>query len=179
MRAREREKRRERERAPPCPLSPSHFLSTPSFLCLSLHLPLTSDLPLSLSLSPIQGVANLDKRARAAAEARRLAALGFPAAKGPRIPASIGLGMAAKQKSLAAAALEAAIDAGLVSRSGLGKKKRRAAEAARRAAGTGGAGDLDGSGPLRNGVLFVREAPAKKRKGPGGGRRFNIDKIKL
>ena len=177
MRAREREKRRERERAPPCPLFPSQFLSTPSFPSRSI----CPSLPtfLSLSLSPIQGVANLDKRARAAAEARRLAALGFPAAKGPRIPASIGLGMAAKQKSLAAAALEAAIDAGLVSRSDLGKKKRRAAEAARRAAGTGGAGDLDGSGPLRNGVLFVREAPAKKRKGPGGGRRFNIDKIKL
>jgi hypothetical protein len=127
----------------------------------------------------LSGVANLDKRGRAAAEARRLSSLGFPAAKGPRIPASIGYGRAAKQKELAAAALEAAIDAGLISRSSLGKKKRRAAEAARRAAGDGGAGSLDGSGPLRNGVLFVKEAPAKKRKGPGGGRRFNIDKIKL
>lgn len=129
----------------------------------------------SLSLrSP--GVANLDKRARSAAETRHLTSLGFPAPKRPRIPASIGLGMASKQKELAAASLEAAIDAGLVSRSGLGKKKRRAAEAARRAAGAGDGG-LDGSGPLRNGVLFVKEAPVKKRK--GGGKRFNVDKIKL
>jgi len=128
---------------------------------------------------PPTGVANLDKRARAAAETRHLTSLGFPAPKRPRIPASIGLGMAAKQKELASAALEAAIDAGLVSRSGLGKKKRRVAEAARRAAGAAGGGGLDSpGGALRNGVLFVREAPLKKG-GKGGGRRFNIDKIKL
>ena len=85
--------------------------------------------------------------------------------------------MAAKQKEIAAAALEAAIDAGLISRSGLGKKKKRAAEAARRAAGAADGGLDSVGGALRNGVLFVKEAPIKKRK--GGGKRFNIDKLKL
>lgn len=101
------------------------------------------------------GATGLDKHARKAFESQRLAKLGAAPTKGPRIPASIGLGMAKKQKKREAAALEAAIDAGMVSRKGLGKARRRADEKK----GRRDRGLLEDGGALRNGVLRVGRAP--------------------
>jgi hypothetical protein len=88
--------------------------------------------------------------------------------------------MASKRRAVAAAVAEAAIDAGLASRSGLGKRRRRAEERERKKARSGGAGGGGGEVSLdpglRNGVLHVREPPMKRK---GGARRFNVDKIKL
>lgn len=102
------------------------------------------------------GATGLDKRARKAFESQRLAKLGAAPTKKPRIPASIGLGMAKKQKQREAAALEAAIDAGMVSRKGLGRAKRRAED---KAGARRDRGLLEDRGALRNGVLRVKRAP--------------------
>ena len=75
------------------------------------------------------GALGLDKRSRGALEARRLAALGFsPLQPRTRVPASIGFGQAAARRRHAAAALEAALDEGLVQRKGLSKKRKKERE---------------------------------------------------
>lgn len=114
------------------------------------------------------GAAALDKRARKALEERRLTELGCAPAPRPAVPARIGFGSARHQKARSAAALEAAIDAGLVSRKGLGKKKRREKEAARREGGDGGLREHGAA--FRGGVLRVAAPGVGKSGGRGRGR---------
>ena len=113
------------------------------------------------------GVTGLDKRAAAALESKRLEALGCRPAPRPRTPACIGLKQAAYQKARAASELEAAIDAGLVSRKGLGKKRRREA---REREGEEERGGLRELASFRGGVLRVT-GPAPQNRGRGGGGR--------
>ncbi len=116
------------------------------------------------------GATGLDKRTRKVFEAQRLKAVGAAAEKSPRTPASIGLGMAKKQKQREVRAVEAAIETGMTTRKDVAKARRRQQERA------GGEkrdrGLLEDGGGLRNGVLRVRKAPGGgKRKGgvPGKG----------
>lgn len=71
------------------------------------------------------GASALDKRERKKWKAAMLARLGARPEKGPRTSAKIGLGMAKKQASREAKRLEEAIEAGMVRKKGMGKKKRR------------------------------------------------------
>ncbi len=66
----------------------------------------------------------LDKKSAKKYKARMLERLGAKADKGPRTAASIGKGMARVGAKREAKALEEAIEAGMVQRKGLGKKKR-------------------------------------------------------
>lgn len=115
----------------------------------------------------------MDKRTRKVFDAQRLAAVGAAAEKKPRTPASIGFGMAQKQKKRHTAAIEAAIDAGMTTRKEVAKVRRRVEErAARAGGGKRDRGLLEDGGALRNGVLRVGRAPpgvGKKRGVPGKG----------
>ncbi|KAK9826833.1 hypothetical protein WJX81_005441 [Elliptochloris bilobata] len=104
------------------------------------------------------GAAALDKRQRKAFEAARLQSLNARAEKAPRTVAAIGLGMAKKRTERERQAQEDAIDAGLLQRKGLGKKRRRAALAACTGARGGAAGLREDNGAFRGGVLRVHLA---------------------
>ncbi|KAG2499871.1 hypothetical protein HYH03_002162 [Edaphochlamys debaryana] len=100
--------------------------------------------------------ASLDKKSAKAYKARMLARLGAKADARPRIPSSIGFGMAKMAAKREAKALEEAIETGMVQRKGLGKKKR-ALQAKNRDRG------LMEAGPsFKGGVLRIK--PLKKQR---------------
>ncbi|PSC74910.1 hypothetical protein C2E20_1892 [Micractinium conductrix] len=110
------------------------------------------------------GASALDKKSRKAFEAERLARLGAKAEARPRIPASIGLGMAKKQAQREARALEEGIAAGMIQQKGLGKKKRR------EKAGQMDRGLNEDRGSFRPGIMRVKSPAAGRGGGGRGGR---------
>ncbi|KAL4444596.1 hypothetical protein ABPG77_002413 [Micractinium sp. CCAP 211/92] len=100
------------------------------------------------------GATALDKKARKKFEAEQLARIGAKAAARPRIPASIGVGMAKKQAQRDQRALEEGIAAGMIQQKGMGKKKRR--EKARQL----DRGLNEDRGAFKPGVLRVMPPPA-------------------
>lgn len=109
----------------------------------------------------LYGASALEKKEKKAFDARMLKQLGAAAAKAPRVAACIGKGMAKKSKERDAAALEAAIETGMMERKGLGKKRARDKLAA---AGGIDRGLNEDQGAYRNGVLRVRKPPSKGGK---------------
>uniref|UniRef100_A0A1D1ZVH6 Uncharacterized protein n=1 Tax=Auxenochlorella protothecoides TaxID=3075 RepID=A0A1D1ZVH6_AUXPR len=111
------------------------------------------------------GATGLDKKARKQYEAVSLVRLGAKAEKGPRIPASIGIGMARKRAQREARATEEAIAAGMLSVRSLAKKRRRESSAAR----PRDQGLQEDGGSFRAGVMRVSRPPPPSAK--RGGRR--------
>jgi len=93
----------------------------------------------------------------------------------PRRLSCVPAGMARKRAQRERDAQEAAIDAGLLQRKGLGKKRERATRAALAARGargakTGRAGLREDNGAFRAGVLRVRVGAGERGRGRGRGR---------
>mmetsp|Transcript_36080 Transcript_36080/g.102140 ORF Transcript_36080/g.102140 Transcript_36080/m.102140 type:complete len:358 (-) Transcript_36080:690-1763(-) len=124
------------------------------------------------------GAAALDKKGQKAFRQRQLLAIGAKIEKGPRMAAMIGKGMAKKQSVRSARALEDAIEAGMVQRKALGKKKMREKAAAAVKERNPGLGDPMGS-KFRNGTLHVGPVgPRKRGKAPARKQSF-LKGIKL
>ena len=66
----------------------------------------------------------MDKKAKKQFNKALVEGLGAKVAKGIQVPASIAIGMAKKRKKREAVALEQAIEAGMIKKKGMGKKKR-------------------------------------------------------
>lgn len=113
------------------------------------------------------GASALDKRAHKAWAAATLAKLGASADKAPRMAARIGQGVARKAKEREAKAAQEAIEAGMLSRQELAKKRRVAERA--KAGGSGGVdtGLQEAGRGFKGGVLRI--AHMKKQRGDGGG----------
>ncbi|KAG2442548.1 hypothetical protein HXX76_002634 [Chlamydomonas incerta] len=94
--------------------------------------------------------ASLDKKAAKQYKARMLARVGAKADTAPRTALSIGKGMAQVAAKRQARALEEAIEAGMVSRKGLGKKKRATAAKNR------DRGLMEAGPSFKNGILRVK-----------------------
>ncbi|GAB4822350.1 hypothetical protein N2152v2_009396 [Parachlorella kessleri] len=107
----------------------------------------------------LYGAAALDKRSKKRFEAAMLTQLGGRAQKSPRIPAKIGLGMAKKAAQRDARALEEAIDAGMVKRKGLGRKKR---EEKRQSLDRG---LMEDKGAFKGGIMKVRRGAGGASRG--------------
>ena len=117
------------------------------------------------------GAGGLDARARKAWEAQRLASLGMSAPKSPRIPASLGIGMAAK----AAARTEAArLEEAAVTGGRLAKKTGKGESGASGAARSRGVAWGGGTDTFRGGVLTLSEAPARPGGEEGRGKRMSV-----
>ncbi|CAG9467301.1 unnamed protein product [Pedinophyceae sp. YPF-701] len=107
------------------------------------------------------GAKGLDKKALAEFKARELERIGAKADKGPRIPLSIGKGLAKKRKQREDAARDLAFETGMAQRKGSGKAKRR--ERARSV--DKGLGELGG---FSAGMLRVSGDGAGRRRRGGG-----------
>ncbi|PNH12367.1 hypothetical protein TSOC_000665 [Tetrabaena socialis] len=103
---------------------------------------------------------SLDKKSAKEYKARMLARVGAKAEATPRMPASIGLGIAKMAVKRQARALEEAIETGMVQRKGLGKKKRVVQAKSR------DRGLMEAGKGFKNGVLRVK--PMKKASSGGG-----------
>ncbi|EFN59683.1 hypothetical protein CHLNCDRAFT_133205 [Chlorella variabilis] len=113
----------------------------------------------------LYGASALDRKSKKKFEAEMLAKLGAKAAARPRIPASIGHGMARKQAQRDERALLEGIAAGMIQQKGMGKKKRR--EKGKKV----DRGLMEDGGAFRPGILRVKPLPGSGGGTAGGKRR--------
>lgn len=100
----------------------------------------------------------MDKKSKKQFTSALFQGLGSKAPKGMQVPASIAIGMAKKRKKREAVALEQAVEAGMIKKKGMGRKKRMEKRYMFEH------GLMEDGGAFKAGVLRLGKVPFNKSK---------------